>query len=192
MRRVLAGALLLCLVFAASAFADTMHIFYIPNDGSGDNFGFITYGRGYYITGFGGTAAYFFNFDGYPAGSTFGGYTTLFPGGGSARIGPVSDDVLFDLGTLGLYPITFPTNGKDFRAPVSISFDLTGQLVNSLQPISVGGGAFGYIQFSYFNGNYYPGDFMQVPEPSTLGLIGIGLLGVVGRVRKRRLTPRAR
>jgi hypothetical protein len=186
MKRLLVGTLLLCSLVSANAFANTI-IGYIPNDGSGDNFGFITYGPGFYITGFGGTPADFFysGFPGYAPGSTLGGSTTIFFGGGFARIGTISDDVVYDLGTLFMSTITLPTNGQDFRAQVDIGFDAPGVLISSLQPIDVSSGAEGYIQFDYFNGVYYPEGFVQVPEPATLELAGIGLLWVFTRVRTR-------
>jgi hypothetical protein len=50
MRRPVLATLLLCSLLPASAFADTI-IGLVPNDGSGDNFGFRTYGPGYNISG---------------------------------------------------------------------------------------------------------------------------------------------
>jgi hypothetical protein len=188
MKRLLAGTLLLCSLVSANAFANTI-IYLIPNDGSGDNFGFITYGPGFYITGDGGTPPdFFYNiFPGYAPGSTLGGSTPIYFADGSARIGAISYDVTWNLGgTLFMSTIKFPTNGQDFRAQVDIGIDATGTLVTMLgQPIHTSGGAEGYIKFDYVNGMYYPEGFVQVPEPATLELAGIGLLWVFTRVRTR-------
>jgi hypothetical protein len=47
MRRLILGALLLwCLLIPVSVFADSVKIGFVPNDGSGDNFGFAIYGPG--------------------------------------------------------------------------------------------------------------------------------------------------
>ena len=186
MKRLLVGTLLLCSLISASAFANTI-IGYSPNDGSGDNFGFITYGAGFYITGGGGTPVDFFNIlFGYAPGSTLGGFTDIFFDGGFARIGPISSDVFFNVGTLFMTTIILPTNGKDFVAPVTIGFGATGTLDTALQQsIDVSGSADGHIRFDFFNGAYYPESFVQVPEPGTLGLLGVGLLWVAARVRNK-------
>jgi len=71
MRRLVLATLLLCSLLPASAFADTI-IGLVPNDGSGDNFGFRTYGPGYNISGEGGIPADTFSEfpPGYAPGST--------------------------------------------------------------------------------------------------------------------------
>jgi hypothetical protein len=187
MKRLLVGTLLLCSLMSASAFANTI-IGYSPNDGSGDNFGFINYNGNGFVAGGGGTPADFFNTLGYVPGSILGGSTDIFFFGGFARIGPISSDVFFNVGTLFMSTITLPTNGKDFVAPVTISFGATGTLDNPLQQsIDVSGSADGHIRFDFFNGAYYPESFVQVPEPGTLGLLGVGLLGVAARVRNKLL-----
>jgi hypothetical protein len=87
-----------------------------------------------------------------------------------------------------MYPlITIPTDGRDgFRAFVDISFSHTGINVETGQTIDVAGGAFGSISFYRgVDGGYYPSDFVQAPEPGTLGLIGTGLMGIGGVARKR-------
>jgi hypothetical protein len=185
MRRLFLETLLLCSLISANAFANTI-IHYFPNDGSGDNFGFVTYGVGFYIAGGGGTPVAFFNdFVGYAPGSTLGGSTDIFFSSGFARIGPISSDVAFFVGTLFLSSITLPTNGQDFRAPVEIDFGASGILLSTGDTIDAGGGAQGFIKFDFINGAYYPESFVQAPEPGTLALIGTGLLGIFARTRKK-------
>src|SRR5712691_11674159 len=66
---------MLFVLMLGSAFADST-IFFIPNDGSGDNFGFRQRGGGVIIGIEGGTAVDFFNVFGYAPGSTLGGFFT--------------------------------------------------------------------------------------------------------------------
>src|ERR1700746_3290700 len=94
MKRLLVGILLLCSLVSAEAFANTI-IGYSPNDGSGDNFGFITYGPGFFIAGFGGTPADFFNTLGYAPGSTLGGFTDIFFSDGFANSGYSPSQVVY-------------------------------------------------------------------------------------------------
>jgi hypothetical protein len=182
------GTLLLCSLVSSSAFANTL-IGYSPNDGSGDNFGFLIYGNGIYAVGGGGTPFDFFNVFGYAPGSVLGGSTDIFFEGGFVRIGTISSDVFFDGGALFMSTITLPTNGKDFVAPVTIGFDATGTLVDTptQQSIDLSGSADGYIKFDFFGGTYSPESFVEVPEPGTLGLLGMGLLGVAARARNKLL-----
>ena len=182
MKRLLVGILLLCSLVSAEAFANTI-IGYIPNDGSGDNFGFITYGPGFFIAGFGGTPADFFNTLGYAPGSTLGGFTDIFFSDGFAKIGPNSSEVFYNVGTLFLSTITFPTNGQNFRAPVSVGFDAIGTSVDTGNSFEVSSGADGYIQFYFSSGAYFADSrgFVETPEPGTLSLLCIGVLGVIAR-----------
>jgi hypothetical protein len=39
--------------------------------------------------------------------------------------------------------------------------------------------------YSPDSGLYYPGAFVQAPEPSTVEFIGIGIIGILGSARKR-------
>jgi len=176
MRRFFLETLLLCSLLSASAFGNSTLISLDPNDGSGDNFGFVTYGGGMFFAGFGGTPIY--TTSGYAPGSTLGGSGDIFFSNGFAKIGPISSPVSFNVGTLFLSTITFPTNSKDFRAPVDIQFDVTGTLDTTGEMIDVSGEAQGYIKFTFVNGAYYGQDFTEVPEPGALGLVGTGLLGI--------------
>jgi hypothetical protein len=188
MKRFALATLLFTTLLSAGAFANTI-IYFSPNDGSGDNFGFVQYGPGYNITGFGGVAYSFFNCcDGFAPGSTFGGSTDLFLSSGFAKIGPLSSEVQYLAGAqLFVSTIIFPTNGQNFRPLVDIDFSGSGLLLDFWpQTIDVGGSARGYIEFSFINGAYYPSAFEQIPEPGTLGLIATGVIGVLAKAKKWR------
>ncbi len=192
MKRILLPLSLLCVTLISSAaFAD--HIYLIPNDGSGGNFGFVGQMNGHPLFLSGGTPYDFFGTGGYAPGSTFGGSTTLFLSpttiwidGTPMEFGfPQTDSTIF------ISSFTLPTNGKDFTEFVEIGFGATGINFDTGQTIGVGGGAIGKISFSFNpeTGLYYPGDFVQkatVPEPGTLGLIGVGIIGILGSARKRK------
>jgi len=77
MKRFLLPLSLLCVTLISSA-AFANHIYLFPNDGSGDNFGFIGQMNGHPLFLSGGTPYDFFGTGGYTPGSTFGGGTTLF------------------------------------------------------------------------------------------------------------------
>jgi hypothetical protein len=188
MKRFLLVLSLLCLTLISStAFAD--HIYLIPNDGSGDNFGFVGQMNGHQLLLSGGTPYDFFGTGGYAPGSIFGGGATLFLypavvwiGGLPLEFGfPQSDSIIF------ISSFTLPTNGKDFTKFVEIGFSAMGRSFDTGQTIAVGGGAAGkmFFYFSPDSGLYYPGAFVQAPEPSTVGFIGIGIVGILGSARKR-------
>jgi hypothetical protein len=141
------------------------------------------YGPGFFIAGFGGTPADFFNTLGYAPGSTLGGFTDIFFSDGFAKIGPSSSEIFYNVGTLFLSTITFPTNGQNFRAPVSVGFDAIGTSVDTGNSFEVSGGADGYIGFYFSNGTYFADSrgFVETPEPGTLSLLCIGVLGVIAR-----------
>lgn len=186
MKRLVLATLLIGSLMPASAFAGTI-INLFPNDGSGGNFGFRTYGAGYSITGGGGIAASAFNDfpPGYAPGSTFGINTPIFFDFGLAQLGPISSDVQFTDGVLFVSSVTLPTNGQDFRAFVTVGFDASGIFLATGDSISTSGSAKGYIDFSYFDGGYYPSPFTAVPEPGTVALVGAGVLGIVTRTKNK-------
>jgi hypothetical protein len=192
MRRLVLAILSLCLLMSASAFAGTI-IGLIPNDGSGDNFGFRTYGPGYSISGDGGIPFDAFNDfpPGYAPGSTFGIAAPIFFADGFACLGPNCSDVGFTDGSVFVSPFTLPTNGKSFRAFVDVGFSASGIFLSTGDNIFASGDAVGYIDFFYFNGGYYPSGFTEVPEPNTVALLATGLLGIVGRRTAARRNPSA-
>ena len=182
MKRFLWLTPILFVVMLGSAFADG--ITFVPNDGSGDNFGFFQNGAG-----FGGGVPYdFFNIGPYAPGSTLGGQADIFIEGGFIVIDGIGHDLApLGPGTLFLSSLTLPTNGKDFRALVDLSFGATMLIIDTNEPVDVGGGAVGSIKFHFVDGFYYPDSagFIQAPEPGTLGLMGSGLIGILALVRKR-------
>jgi len=188
MKRSLLPLSLLCVTLISStAFAD--HIYLFPNDGSGDNFGFAGQMTGHPLFLSGGTPYSFFGTGGYEPGSMFGGYETLYLYPTVAWIDgmplgfyfPPSDSYIF------ISSFSLPTNGKGFTEFVQIGFSAGGINDDTGLTIGVGGVARGKISF-YFSpdsGLYYPDAFVQAPEPSTLGLMGIGIIGILGSARKR-------
>ena len=189
MKRLLWATPLLLLLISTTTFADSVRFGLIVNDGSGDNFGFIQQSGGMIMVGVGGTPTGFFdNFPGYRPGDTFGGDVPIFFSFGSATIGGTTYDVLWS-GDLFVSTFTFPTNGKNFRVPVTVDFSANGTILDTGELISAGGAANGYISFSLsgFDGLYHPAsDFVPVPEPTTLALVGTGVISIFGinRVRK--------
>jgi len=188
MRRFLLPLSLLCVTLISStAFAS--HIYLFPNDGSGDNFGLVGQMNGHPLFLSGGTPPGFFGPIGFSPGSTFGGETTLFLDptivwidGMPMEFGfPQTDSTIF------ISSFVLPTNGKDFTEFVEIGFSGTGINFDTGQTIRFEGEASGKISFSFSpeTGLYYPGDFVQASEPGTLGLIGIGIIGILGSARKR-------
>jgi hypothetical protein len=189
MKRFLLAAPMLFLLITTSAFADTL-IGLVPNDGGGDNFGFLQRGGGTTIEIGGGTPFTFFHIGPYAPGSTLGGSTDVFFSGGFIKIGGNSHDLQFisGPGTLFLSSFTLPTNGKDFTISVVIDFSTSVVIVDTGQTLDVSGGRSGTLSFHFSDGFYFPDSngFTVTPEPSTLGLLGTGLIGILAFVRKKR------
>jgi len=96
-------------------------------------------------------------------------------------------------GGIGFFPsITMPTDGKDFfRIFVDVSFFHTGINCDTGLTIDVSGDAYGSISFYRgADGYYYPDQFVQAPQPATLGLIGTGLVTISAALKKCGLYPR--
>jgi len=179
--------LLFLTLIPSTAFAD--HIYLSPNDGSGDNFGFIGYLNGHPLYLNGGTSYSFFGIGGYAPGSVFGGGDTLYLyptdvwiNGELMQVGfPQSMSVIF------MSSITLPTNGHSFTVPWQIGFFATGVSFDTGETIQISGQASGKLTF-YFSpesGLYYPGVFLQTPEPATLAFLGTGILGIWAAARKK-------
>ena len=180
----------LIVLCSSPAFANGIKIFYGPNI-SGDNFGAFLWGPGIAVGLGGGTPEDFFGGSfGYAPGTTLGGSTDLFISGGFAQIGKNGYELLpLEVGTLFMSSITLPTNGKDFRANVEVGFSVLMEIVDTGEPLNVRGAAQGHIDFEYFDGTYYPGDFVQAPEPATLLLLATGLVSIGWLKRRGRNRP---
>ena len=154
MKRFLWALPTFLLVISASAFADSVIIGLNPNDGSGDNFGFIIKSSGLTFGGGGGTPYSSFNDQGYAPGSTFGGDLGVFLNNGNnfAQIGDTSygdENVLYSVGSLFLSTITLPTNGKDFTVLVTADFSAFATIVATGQGFGVSGSGIGTMTFLF-------------------------------------------
>ena len=179
MKRFLWASPVLFLTLSLSAFADSTRggitIGLGPNDGSGDNFVFLQ-GNDIFIDG--GTPFAFFNTQGYAPGSTLGGGTQVSFDNGTIKIGSITYNLLFTgPGTLFISPFTVPSNGP---AITFVSFSAQALVYVNGQPIllNLGGSASGP-----FSAN--SGFFTTTPEPGTLGLMGTGLIGMLGAIRRK-------
>jgi hypothetical protein len=165
-------------------------IFLIPNDGSGDNFGFFQQSPTRTIEVQGGIPFSVFNAFGFAPGSNLGGTTDVFFDNGSIVIGGISHDLAFnETGTLFISSITLPTNGANgFSTLVTLTFSVGATTVDTFQPVNIFGGATGTATFSLFDGNYYAQGITAtstVPEPGAFGLVGTGVLSILAAFRKK-------
>jgi len=188
MKRSILLTLLFVALTSATTFADGLTLF--PNSGSGDNFAFVSHMNGHPLNLFGGTDPSFLRGDGYPLGATVGGAGSLFLSSTVVWIDGNPLEFFFDSASIFMTTFTLPTNGKDFIAPVDITFDAHGFNFDTEQTINLSGGGSGWIGFSFSNGQYSPGDFVAgpppatVPEPGTLGFMATGLMGIAALAGK--------
>jgi hypothetical protein len=197
MRRFLSLLVLFVSLISIAAMADGITLF--PNGGGGDNFAFSSHQGDHPLLLSGGTDPFFLYAGGYAPGATVGGGGGLFLYSTVLWIDGSPLEFFFDSASISMTSFTLPKNGRDFIAPVDISFFASGFNFDTEQRISLSGGDSGWIGFSYSNGLYYPGDFVQgappvmVPEPATVLLIGTGLTSIVLTRNKRRSDgPRSR
>jgi hypothetical protein len=164
-------------------------IFLVPNDGSGDNFGFYQQSPTRAIEIHGGIPFDVFNAFGYAPGSNLGGTTDVFFDNGYLVIGGISHDLAFnETGTLFISSFTLPTNGADFSTLVTLTFSVVATTVDTFQSVNIFGSATGTATFAQSDGNYYAQRIKAtstVPEPGAFGLVGTGVLSILAAFRKK-------
>jgi hypothetical protein len=193
MKRSLWAILFSVVLLSSGMFADTINtmMFFGPNDGSGDNFGFLQRLNGtnlrMNIAIGGGTPYSFFNVEGYAPGSVLGGSADVFFSDfNSVTINGTQHELDFNgPGSLFVSSITLPTNGKSFTAKVGLDFSASGIVADTGQLLNISGAQVGKITFTFVDGAYFANAFTPVPEPSALVLMGSGLIGILGLARRR-------
>jgi hypothetical protein len=173
------------LALSALGFADTI-INFVPNDGSGDNFGATQRSGGTTIGLDAGTDPSYFSAEPYQPGTQIGGVTTLFVGGGFIRMNGVTKGLDgFERGSLTMTTFTLPTNGKDVTIPVTIEFFASLIDPDTGAVFDLGGSANGKIRFHFSDGVYFASAFTTVPEPGTMGLVISGMIGILAFTSKK-------
>lgn len=139
-RSLLLLSVLFVTLISSTAFADRIYLG--PNDGSGDNFGFVGQMNGHQLFLSGGTPYYFFGVGGYEPGSTFGGGDTLFLYPTVAWVDGVPEEFNFPQTDSYIFmsSFTLPAVGKDFTEFVEIGFSAVGISFDTGQTIGIGGG----------------------------------------------------
>jgi hypothetical protein len=191
-RLLLPLSLLFVTLMSSTAFAD--HLYLFVNDGSGDNFGFIGRMNGHQLILQGGTAYEAFGYDTtYMPGSTVqtGGtlylyFTTIWVDGVPTDFGFPQESSSFGINPLNPF-FTLPTDGRDVTVGVQVYFTALGLDIVTGQTVQVSGSSTGRISYVFnpSTGLYSSGNYEQTPEPGTLGLVGIGIMGILSSARKR-------
>ena len=179
-------------MMSGSAFPSTITMVLSPNNGSGDNFGFIEQGNGFVITIHGGVPFDFFQAFGYTPGSQLGGTVPVFFSSGTAQFGNTTYDLSFNgPGSLFMSSFALPTNGQGFAVSVQLIFSALATIPDTGQNLSISGSGNGTINFSFdpSSGLYFPSNLVvtttTVPESETLAFMGTGLMGLIGLLRRK-------
>jgi PEP-CTERM motif len=189
--------LAIAILFAVTAqcsYADSIPTFWVtqatmfmgPNDGSGDNLGFFLTGPGVNIVGIGGMycidwCSFFPISDpslAYPSRISLTEFGTVTIGGTSYN-------------ALDFYPSIFDENGGLNALVSGLAGADTGPLQFNLNLPTNGSWNFNFAPTTD-NGNpawiFTDGEFnatQVTPEPATVGLMGIGLAGIAGAVKRK-------
>jgi hypothetical protein len=168
-----------------TAFADQLYLGPSGIFSSDANFAYVT-GGVWEAVGF---ATLFQSRSGpYPPGYTIGGSAWLFLDDRTFLINGVETTFSFPSGQIDMTSVVLPPLGRDFTVPVDVNFSADGISYDTGQTIFLSGSAHGHITFTANTsegGGWVVGDFMQAPEPGSLGLVVTGLAGVLATARKK-------
>jgi len=202
MNRLLSVVVVAFVLLAPCAFGDSINIniTYVtasmgPNAGSGDNISFTLIGPGTRITGVGGMACFAWCSGPIPDLNSVATSQVFISFFTSALVGGINYDPNSDI---AIFCCLFSGSG-DLNGSAS-GFVGEGETFKSMNLTLPGGGGWN-LNFTFFpasggsppyyqfvNGTFTAGTPpAEVPEPGTLGLMAMGMAGIVGALRRKRL-----